>query len=215
MIAPDPDKNKNRNPSMNDSAIQIKDTTANPAPLGLLGFGMTTVLLNFHNAGFYELNSMILAMGICYGGIAQIIAGMMEWKKGNTFATTAFISYGFFWLSLVTLMVLPKLSLITPAIPAADEKAMSAYLAMWGIFTAVMFLGTLRLNRALQIVFGTLTILFFLLAYGDFTVASADFKHFTGYEGLICGFSAIYTGLAQILNELYGKAVLPLGVVKK
>src|SRR5271170_6993916 len=91
------------------TVTQIKDTTANPAPLGLLGFGMTTVLLNFHNAGFYELNSMILAMGICYGGIAQIIAGIMEWKKGNTFATTAFISYGFFWLSLVGLLVMPKL----------------------------------------------------------------------------------------------------------
>ena len=93
---------------MNESTVtQIKDTTANPAPLGLLGFGMTTVLLNLHNAGFYELNTMILAMGMCYGGLAQIIAGIMEWKKGNTFATTAFISYGFFWLSLVALIVLP------------------------------------------------------------------------------------------------------------
>jgi len=136
--------------------IQIKDTTANPAPLGLLGFGMTTVLLNLHNAGFYELNGMILAMGICYGGLAQVIAGIMEWKKSNTFAATAFISYGFFWLSLVTLIVLPKLNLIAPA----NETAMSAYLAMWGLFTGVMFLGTLRLNRALQVVFGTLTILF-------------------------------------------------------
>ena len=197
---------------MNEPTItQIKDTTANPAPLGLLGFGMTTVLLNLHNAGFYEMNAMILAMGICYGGIAQIIAGIMEWKKGNTFAATAFISYGFFWLSLVTLIVLPKLNLI----PAADEVAMSAYLAIWGLFTAVLFLGTFRLNRALQIVFGTLTILFFLLAFGDYTGAGAGFKHFTGYEGLLCGFAAIYTGLAQVLNELYGKVVLPLGVVKK
>jgi succinate-acetate transporter protein len=194
---------------------QIKDTTANPAPLGLLGFGMTTVLLNLHNAGFYELNSMILAMGVCYGGIAQVIAGIMEWRKNNTFAATAFISYGFFWLSLVTLIVLPKLNWIAPAIAPADETAMSAYLALWGIFTAVMFVGTFRLNRALQIVFGTLTVLFFLLAIGDFTGAGAGFKHFTGYEGLVCGFSAIYTGLAQVLNELYGKIVLPLGPVKK
>src|SRR6476659_9524720 len=85
----------------------IKDTTANPAPLGLLAFGMTTVLLNLHNAGFFDLSSMILAMGLCYGGLAQVIAGIMEWKKGNTFATTAFISYGFFWLSLVALLLLP------------------------------------------------------------------------------------------------------------
>ncbi len=197
---------------MTEPTTQIKDTTANPAPLGLLGFGMTTVLLNFHNAGYYELNSMILAMGICYGGIAQVIAGIMEWKKGNTFATTAFISYGFFWLSFVTLVVLPT---IIPSVKPSAENAVATYLTMWGIFTAVMFLGTFRLNRALQVVFGTLTVLFFLLAYGDFTDASADFKHFTGYEGLVCGFSAIYTGLAQVLNELYGKIVLPLGPVKK
>jgi hypothetical protein len=189
---------------------QIKDTTGNPAPLGLLGFGMTTVLLNLHNAGFFELNAMILAMGICYGGIAQIIAGIMEWKKGNTFATTAFISYGFFWLSLVVLIALPKIGFI-----AADEKAMSAYLLLWGIFTAILFIGTFRLSRAAQFVFGTLTILFFLLAYADFAGASDGFKHFTGYEGIICGLSAIYTGLAQILNELFGKIIWPLGLVKK
>lgn len=191
---------------------QIKDTTANPAPLGLLAFGMTTVMLNFHNAGFFELNSMVLAMGLGYGGVAQIIAGLMEWKKGNTFATTAFISYGFFWVSLVTLILLPK---IIPTVVVADEKAMSCYLAFWGIFTAVMFIGTFRLSRALQFVFGSLTILFFLLAYGDFSGASADFKHFTGYEGIVCGVAAIYTGLAQVINELFGKTILPLGVVKK
>jgi succinate-acetate transporter protein len=196
---------------MNETVTQIKDTTANPAPLGLLGFGMTTVLLNFHNAGFYELNSMILAMGICYGGVAQIIAGLMEWRKNNTFAATAFISYGLFWLSLVTMIILTKLAWGA----ASDEKAMATYLAMWGLFTAVMFIGTLRLSRALQVVFASLTILFFLLAYGDLTAASTGFKHFTGYEGIFCGFSAIYTGLAQVLNELFGRIVLPLGPVKK
>jgi len=194
---------------MND-ILQIKDITGNPAPLGLLGFGMTTALLNLHNAGFYELNAMVLGMGICYGGMAQIIAGIMEWRKGNTFATTAFISYGFFWLSLVALVGLPKLGFT-----ATDDIAMAAYLAIWGLFTAVMFLGTLQLNRALQVVFGTLTILFFLLAIGHYPGAGAGFKHFTGYEGLVCGFSAIYTGLAQVLNELSGKVVLPLGPVKK
>src|SRR6266705_2858901 len=195
----------------NEPITQIKDTTGNPAPLGLLGFGMTTVLLNLHNAGFYELNSMILAMGICYGGAAQIIAGAMEWRKGNTFATTAFVSYGLFWLSLVTLIVLAKLGWGA----ASNDTAMAAYLAMWGLFTAVMFVATLRLNRALEVVFGTLAILFFLLAYGDYTNASTGFKHFTGYEGIFCGFSAIYAGLAQVLNELFGKIVLPLGMVKK
>ncbi len=198
---------------MNEPTLtQIKDTTGNPAPLGLLGFGMTTVLLNFHNAGYYDLNSMILAMGICYGGLAQIIAGIMEWKKGNTFATTAFISYGFFWLSLVALILLPRIFAMNFV---TNEAALATYLAMWGVFTGVMFIGTFRLNRALQVVFGTLTVLFFLLAIGDYTDASPAFKHFTGYEGLICGFSAIYTGLAQVLNELNGKVVLPLGPVKK
>src|ERR1700694_5272421 len=141
---------------MNEST-QIKDTTGNPAPLGLLGFGMTTLLLNLHNAGFYELNSMILAMGLCYGGAAQVIAGIMEWRKGNTFATTAFISYGLFWVSLVTLIILTTLGWGA----LSDDTSMAAYLAMWGLFTGIMFLGTLRLNRALQIVFATLTILFF------------------------------------------------------
>ena len=191
---------------MNDT----RDTTGNPAPLGLLGFGLTTVLLNLHNAGFFELNAMILAMGICYGGIAQVIAGIMEWKKGNTFATTAFISYGLFWLSLVTMILMTKLGWAT----ASNEKAMAAYLFMWGLFTLVMFIGTLRLHVAGQIVFGSLTILFFLLAYGDYAGASAGFKQFTGWEGIFCGFSAIYTGLAQVLNELYGKVILPLGPVK-
>lgn len=198
---------------MNEPSLtQIKDTTGNPAPLGLLGFGMTTVLLNLHNANYYEMNSMILAMGICFGGIAQIIAGIMEWKKGNTFATTAFISYGFFWLSLVVLIVLPRIFSMNFA---TDDKAMAAYLAMWGVFTGVMFIGTFRLNRALQVVFGTLTVLFFLLAYAHYAKPGEGFEHFAGYEGLVCGFSAIYTGLAQILNELFGKVVWPLGPVKK
>jgi succinate-acetate transporter protein len=197
---------------MNESTVtQLKDTTANPAPLGLLGFGMTTVLLNLHNAGYYELNSMILAMGLCYGGTAQVIAGIMEWKKGSTFASTAFISYGFFWISLVALIVLPKL---VPTIAPTKPEALAAYLAMWGIFTAVMFVGTFRISRALQVVFGSLTVLFFLLVAVKLGENEA-LEHFTGYEGIFCGMAAVYTGLAQVLNELAGKTVLPLGVVKK
>jgi hypothetical protein len=191
--------------------LQIKDATANPAPLGLLAFGMTTVLLNLHNAGFFELNSMILAMGLCYGGLAQVIAGIMEWKKGNTFATTAFISYGFFWLSLVALLLLPA----TGASKAPDATAMAAYLAMWGLFTAGLFVGTLRINRALQVVFATLVVLFLLLAIGDYTGADPAFRHFTGFEGIVCGAAAIYAGLAQVLNELFGKTVLGIGPVKR
>lgn len=196
--------------NLSQTSISVKDMTANPAPLGLLGFGMTTVLLNIHNAGFFPLSAMILAMGIFYGGLAQIIVGIMEWKKNNTFGTTAFTSYGLFWLTLVGLIVMPKLGLAE----AASGQAMAAYLFMWGLFTAVMFIGTLRISRALQFVFGSLAILFFLLALGDYT-GSEGITVLAGYEGIICGFSAIYTGLAQVLNEVYGKTVLPLGPVKK
>jgi len=186
------------------------DTSSNPAPLGLMAFGMTTVLLNFHNAGFYGLGSMILAMGFFYGGSAQVIAGIMEWKKGNTFGTLAFISYGFFWLSLVGLVVMPKMGL-TAGI--GGKMAMTTYLAIWGIFTFGLYIGTLRLNRALQVVFLTLTILFFLLAYSEYA-NSASIRVIAGYVGIVCGLSAMYTSIAQVLNEIYGKTVLPLGAVK-
>ncbi|GAB2899611.1 acetate uptake transporter [Uliginosibacterium flavum] len=182
------------------------DFTANPAPLGLLGFGMTTILLNLHNAGLYEMNSMILAMGIFYGGIAQVIAGLMEWKKGNTFGTIAFTSYGFFWLTLAGLVTFPKTGLMT----ATSTGGLVAFLVMWGIFTAILFVGSLTLNRATQFIFGSLVVLFALLAIGDATGNEA-ITHLAGWEGIICGASAMYAAAAQILNEMYGRTVLPLG----
>lgn len=186
-------------------SVKTKDLTANPAPLGLMGFGMTTVLLNLHNAGLFPLGSMILAMGIFYGGIAQVIAGVLEWKKGNTFGTTAFVSYGFFWLVLVGLITLPKLGMAEPA----DKASMVAWLVIWGIFTAIMFVGTLKINRALQFIFGSLVVLFFMLAIADAT-GSATIKTLAGYEGIICGGAAIYTAAAQIWNEQFGRTILPL-----
>jgi succinate-acetate transporter protein len=186
-----------------------EDAIANPAPLGLCAFGMTTVLLNLHNSGVFELNSMILAMGIFYGGLAQVIAGIIEAKKNNTFGLTAFTSYGFFWLSLVGLIVMPKLGWIGET----SKHSMVFYLSIWGLFTFCLFFGTLRLNRALQFVFGSLTLLFILLAAGDAT-GSAAITHLAGYEGIVCGLSAIYTGVANVLNEVYGKVVLPVGPVK-
>lgn len=185
---------------------------ANPAPLGLMGFGMTTVLLNLHNAGLFGLGSMILAMGIFYGGVAQIIAGIMEYKKGNTFGTTAFTSYGLFWISLVALLIIPKISLGGAALWDAPSKiALAAYLFMWGLFTCYMFIGTLKLNRALQVVFGTLTLLFWLLAVGEFIPVVHTLA---GYEGIFCGFTAIYLACAEVLNEVYGRSVLPIGPIK-
>ena len=187
---------------------EMNEKLANPAPLGLLGFGMTTVLLNLHNAGFYPLNSMILAMGLAYGGLAQVIAGIMEYKRGNTFGTVAFSSYGLFWWSLVLLLVLPETKIWNvPAI--TDSTAMAAYFFMWGLFTFIMFFGTLKTNRALQFVFLSLAVLFFLLTAKELT-GNADLGVITGYEGIICGLSAVYTGLAEVLNEVHGKPVLPL-----
>ncbi|MCC6962324.1 MAG: acetate uptake transporter [candidate division Zixibacteria bacterium] len=192
-----------------ETATEIKDTTANPAPLGLLGFGMTTVLLNVHNIGLFGLDTMILGMGIFYGGLAQIIAGIMEWRKRNTFGTLAFTSYGLFWLSLVALLVMPNLGWGA----APSKGAMAAYLFMWGLFTGIMFIGTLKLSRALQFVFASLTLLFWLLALGD-ALNNAGVTKLAGVVGIICGFSACYTGLGQVLNELYGRSVLPLGATK-
>jgi uncharacterized protein len=188
---------------METKTLEIKDSTANPAPLGLLGFGMTTVLLNLHNAGLFKLSAMILAMGVFYGGIAQIIAGIMEWKKKNTFGMTAFTSYGMFWLTLVALVLGPNFGLGEKP----DNASMAAYLSMWGLFTLLMFLATLKLNRALQVVFGSLTLLFFMLAAGEYVPIVHTLA---GYEGILCGLSAIYAGMAQVLNEVYGRKVAPL-----
>ena len=182
--------------------VTIKDSTSNPGPLGLLGFGMATVLLNLHNSGLYSLNAMVLAMGICYGGIAQIIAGIMEWKKGNTFSSTAFTSYGLFWLSLAGLSILPKLGMANPP----ESIATAAYFAIWGLFTLVMFVGTFKINWKLQFVFGSLTVLFVLLAVRDIlgaTGAGLTVGKAAGFEGILCGLSAVYAGLSQVLAELF------------
>ncbi|ACL64115.1 GPR1/FUN34/yaaH family protein [Anaeromyxobacter dehalogenans 2CP-1] len=184
----------------------IKDTTANPAPLGLMGFGLTTVLLNLHNAGIIGIGSMILAMGLFYGGLAQIIAGVMEWKKKNTFGMVAFTSYGFFWISLVALIVMPRFGIAD----ASDKNAMAAYLFIWGLFSIVLFIATLKMNRTIMLVFFALVVLFILLGLGDAT-GNATITRIAGYEGIACGLGAIYLGAAQILNEVYGRKVLPIG----
>jgi succinate-acetate transporter protein len=186
----------------------IRDTTANPAPLGLMGFGVTTVLLNLHNAGVLHIGSVILAMGLLAGGFAQVVAGAMEWKKKNTFGTVAFTSYGFFWISLVVLIVLPRIGIAE----ASDRSGMAAYLFVWGLFSVVMFVATLKMNRVIMLVFFALTLLFFLLAFADAT-GSPTLTRVAGYEGIVCGLGAIYAGAAQILNEVYGRDVLPLGAM--
>jgi succinate-acetate transporter protein len=188
-----------------DGRKLLKHTQANPAPLGLIAFGLTTVLLNFHNAGFYGLGSVIIAMGIAYGGIAQIIASAMEYRNGNTFAMVAFGSYGLFWWSLAIILLLPKLNLAA----AADSASLGAYFFMWGLFTAVMFVGTLKISRGLQVIFLSLAILFFLLTAGELT-GNTTITLIAGYEGIFTGLSAVYVGLGEILNELYKRKVVPL-----
>ncbi len=172
-----------------------------------MGFGMTTILLNLHNMGLFGINNMILAMGIFYGGIAQIIAGLMEFRKGNTFGTVAFTSYGLFWLSLVFLIM----SSVERPVFAPDNAAWAAYLFLWGLFTLIMFFGTLKTNRVLQTVFLSLAILFFLLAA---TRAVPGLQLIAGIEGIICGSTAFYLSLAEILNETHNRTVLPIGPMK-
>ena len=188
------------------TAVKVADQTANPAPLGLLAFGMTTVLLNLHNAGLFAMGSAIFTMGIFFGGIAQIIAGIMEWKKNNTFGTTAFVSYGFFWISLVGLILMPVLGWSGPL----EMKALVSFLTIWGLFSFVMFIITFRLSKALQVVFGLLTLLFLLLIAGNVT-GSVAVLQIAGIVGIICGLSAMYTGLGQLMNEVYKEPIIRLG----
>jgi hypothetical protein len=195
---------------LENEPASVKTPLANPAVLGLTGFGMTTVLLNLLNANIISGTGlgMILATGIFYGGLAQVVAGSLEFRKGNTFGMTAFTSYGFFWISLVAIILFPKLGLAS----AVDGASMAAYLAMWGLFTAYMFVGTLNKNRAIQFIFGSLTVLFFLLAVHDYTGVSWV-GTLAGLEGIVCGFSAIYLAAAEMLKEAHGREVLPIGGV--
>jgi len=154
---------------------------------------------------------MILAMGIFYGGVAQIIAGVMEFRKGNTFGTTAFTSYGLFWLSLVFQIVFPIVFPASAPDFAPNSTAWASYLLLWGFFTLIMFFGTLRTNRGLQTVFLTLAALFFLLAS---SVYFPPLLPIAAVDGILCGFTAFYLSLAEVLNEGQEKSILPIGPMK-
>jgi uncharacterized protein len=190
------------------AASIVRDTSANPAPLGMMGFGLTTILLNLQHAGAVAPGSPPVALGIACGGLAQLVAGVMEWRKRNTFGTVAFVAYGLFWLSLAALVLAPRFGLTDPS----DRSGMAAYLFVWGLFTVVLFVATLKMNRAVMVVFFALTILFFLLAVADAT-ASVRIERIAGFEGILCGLGAIYVGAAQVLNEVWGRTVLPLGTL--
>ncbi len=174
----------------------MAEKVANPAPLGLFGFGMTTVLLNLANAGIIALSSMILAMGIFYGGIAQIIAGIMEFKNQNMFGAIAFSSYGLFWETFVFLLLMHKWGWW--AGPATG--GLVAYLILWGIFTFLMWIVLFLAGGSwdLHLVFITLWILFFLLAIGEYT-GSHGIMVFAGWEGMLCGALAMFAAFKSAL----------------
>jgi len=186
----------------------MENKTANAGPLGMIGFGMTTVLLNLHNSGVIELSIVIASMGFALGGLAQIIAGIMEFRAGNTFGATAFTAYGTFWWSLVIIWANPG-----GFFTGAESMSVGFYLLIWGIFTALMFVGTLKHDHATQTVFITLAILFILLAIGEFT-GNGNVTIAAGIVGLVCGLVAIYTSTANVINGEFGRTVLPIGAKK-
>ncbi len=190
--------------------VVITEKLANPAPLGLAGFGITTLLLNVVNAEIISKDSigMVLPVGLFYGGLAQFMAGMWEAKKNNTFGFTAFSSYGAFWMAFGLMEIL----LINGVLKPVPHEGLTVFLVAWGIFTTYMFIGTIKISVALMVVFAGLAILFYLLAWGQH---NSDVHKVAGYEGLFTAGAALYASAAQVINETWGKVLLPLGVIKK
>lgn len=185
---------------------EIIDKTANAAPLGFTGLGLAAVLLSLSYIGVYPVESMIVSMAIFLGGFAQVFAGIMSWKKGDIFAGTAFSAFGLFWFSLAGLLVMPAIGWAE----ASSGTAMAAYLFIWGIYTFVMLIATMKIGvRALQFVFVTLFLLFILLAVVNAT-GSTGLLVVAGYVGLVMGLGALYTALGMVMNEIHGKTVIPL-----
>lgn len=182
----------------------IKSSLADPGPLGLAGFGLTTVVLSLLNANLVSSHVMgvVLPLALAYGGLAQLLAGMWEFRKGNTFGATAFTSYGAFWISFYFLIN------NIASLGSSTGQGVGVYLFMWGVFTLYMMFGSLYTNRSLFLVFLFLMITFFLLAIANFSGSSTVLG---GWIGLITGVLALYTSAAGIINSSANKIVLPLG----
>jgi len=178
-------------------------TPADPGPLGLAGFAGTTFVLSLINANLVSARGIgaVLALAIAYGGLAQLLAGMWEFRTGNTFGAVAFTSFGAFWISFYVLIHSP--ALITP-------HAVSAYLWMWAIFTTYMFLASVRTTAAVSLVFLLLAITFILLAIGDMGGGHTSITHAGGYVGLATAVAAWYASFAAVLNSTFGRVVLPV-----
>ena len=184
---------------------------ANPAPLGLAGFGVTTLMLSVMNANLVSFGKelpVVFAMAFAYGGLAQLLAGMWEFRSGNTFGAVAFTSFGAFWISFFFLGQF-DLKLITGGAAAVDS-ALGLYLWSWGIFTGMMFLCSFAGPRAVQAVFLLLTITFILLGIGN-AGGTSGIIHAGGYFGIATAAVALYTACGEIMAEVYGHDVLPLG----
>jgi succinate-acetate transporter protein len=182
-----------------------ENTFANPAPLGLFGFGITTILLSLHNAGITDLSMVILSVAVCIGGLAQMIAGIFEMQFKNTFGATAFIAFGFFWISLAMIWILPTIG----PVRAVDPISMGFYLLIFGCFTTFMFLSSLKHAKILQLLFGVVSVLFFMLAISDFT-GIAILTTLGGYLGIFLGAAAIYACVGMIINNDWGKDIFKL-----
>jgi hypothetical protein len=183
---------------------------ANPAPLGLSGFGLTTLVLSFVNAnivgGGPATFPIVLGMAIAFGGVAQLFAGMWEFRTGNTFGAVAFSSFGAFWISFFFLV-----SFNVAQLPKAEiGSALGLYLWMWGIFTGMLFLCTFASPRALQLLFLLLTVTYILLGIGN-SGGSASMIHAGGYVGIATGAVALYIACADIMQAVYKRSVLPVG----
>jgi succinate-acetate transporter protein len=187
---------------------------ADPAPLGLAGFALTTLVLSVFNAGLIKTGSgTVLGLALAYGGIAQFAAGMWEFVKGNTFGATAFASYGAFWLSFWWLIN------HIPADTAGNDLAhgLGVYLLAWGIFTAYMFVGSTRVSGAVAAVFLFLAATFIVLAIGAFSMKTADVAtasyngiyKFGGWLGLVTAVLAWYASFAVVTNFTFKRTVLP------
>ncbi|MBK5228874.1 MAG: acetate uptake transporter [Actinobacteria bacterium] len=187
-------------------ASALPEGFADPVPLGLLGYGMTTVLLSLANAAVYEAGSMVLAMAVFFGGIAQVIVAIMAYRNRNTFALTAFAGYGFLWITIAFLTI----GGIHGWAGADSSTAMGFYLLMWAIFTFGLMIASSVAPRALTGVLVLTVILLSVLAIANWT-ESATIVKIGGWEGVLTGASAIYLAFAFLLNETFGRTVLPVG----
>jgi uncharacterized protein len=181
---------------------------ANPAPLGLAGFGLTTVVLSTINAGLLppEALSAVVPLAFSFGGFAQIIAGVLEFKNGNTFGTVAFTSYGAFWWWYAFLLWTVGAGWIKPP----DPRGVGVALLMWGVFTFYMWIATFRTNFALWSIFLLLWITFFLLAGSDLGMGSG-WHTLGGWVGLATGLDALYLSFAEVTNATFGRKAIWVG----